>query len=145
MRRPAQHAPRKFLRSGNRAARVLVALALALAVWAVARPASAAPAPFCDDRGASAIAPPPMIESPTDVLERVRAASSCTSDDGESFRRSFAPMHRLPRPTGPNLEPALPRSCVAIVLPGAGEPVAVVKSERSPDGVRARVERPPRG
>jgi hypothetical protein len=129
----------------RRAVRVAVMLGVVLAVWTIARPASAAVAPFCDDRGASAIAPPPTLESPNDVIQRVRAASKCASDDGDAFRRTFAPMHRLPQPPGPNVEPTLPRT-TPTVAPAEGcvldldSPPALV-----PSGVRFRIERPPRG
>src|SRR5579884_797187 len=51
-----------------------------LAVWAVAIPAFASPAPLCDDRGATLLATPPALEAPDVAIERARASATCDED-----------------------------------------------------------------
>jgi hypothetical protein len=121
-------------------------------VWTFARSASAAVpaeqrAPFCDDRGASAIAPPPTIESPSDVLERVRAANArcVVLDDDGIVGRAFAPAPRAFHPPASASVHALWRAAPTVTPPtgtdlATDEPPAPVAVE-----VRLRIERPPRG
>jgi hypothetical protein len=117
-------------------------------VWTVSRSASAAVndhAPFCDDRGASALAPPPTLESPSDVLDRVRAASSCTLNDVDAIGRAFAPSHRTFEAPASSSVPALWRAAPT-VTPTTGEELAVgTPATPTPIEVRFRIERPPRG
>jgi hypothetical protein len=128
----------------GRALRALLFATVVLAVWAVARPASAMPAAFCDDRGASAIAPPPTFEAPDVAVQRARMSSACEGQD-VPFHATISPAHRGIAPPVFAGDPALPVS-VANIAPLAGEDLApTVDVDRSLAGVRSRVERPPRG
>ena len=119
----------------------LVAFA-ALAVWLVARPASAA-APICDDRGASAFAPSPTLDPQDASVDLGMSPEGCL--DGASRDASFH-QGRVPDP--------LPSPAFASVLPVDGR-VRVLsrgasRREESFElavarlGVRGRLERPPR-
>src|SRR5947209_17163186 len=72
-----------------------------LALWSLARPASAAIAPLCDDRGASAIAPPPLLQAPDDAhneaIERAHVAPSCTRGDLPLGASIAAPKKGVPK------------------------------------------------
>jgi hypothetical protein len=119
-----------------------------LLVWTVSRSASAAisdHAPFCDDRGASALAPAPALESPSDVIDRVRAASSCTLNDIDAIGRAFAPSHRSFETPASSYVPALWRAAPTVTAP-PGEDLALDGPVTpTPIEVHFRVERPPRG
>jgi hypothetical protein len=125
--------------------RVALFASLVLTLWTFARPAAAMPAGLCDDRGATAIAPPPLLEAPDEAIQRARApASSCPGEDSEA-RAAIGPAHhRAPSPPT-DAQHALPTS--RVVLPSPAEhrrgPAAVV--DRPAPGVHSRVERPPRG
>jgi hypothetical protein len=129
---------RRVLRS------VLIA-GLALAVWTFARPAYAAPAPYCDDRGASAIAQPPVLEAPDVAVQRARLSTQCVGEDMLLFHATIAPGHaRLAMP-GSDAQHAL---CTPPVFPppiGCGLLDPTPLQARPCSGVRSRVERPPRG
>jgi len=114
-----------------------------LAVWSFALPARAASlAPFCDDRGATAIAAPPALEAPDEAVRRA-AAPACTPD-GPLFGLAFDEGHQRGADPSPGQEPALAVSPV-VFAPPPGEALAFVIRETSPPyGVRVRVERPPR-
>src|SRR6202041_1954760 len=64
----------------SRVLRVAIAASFALVLFVLARPASAATAPFCDDRGASAIAAPPVLEAPDDAIRRASVVSCDTEE-----------------------------------------------------------------
>jgi hypothetical protein len=116
-----------------------------LTLWTLARPASAAIAPLCDDRGASGIALPPPLEAPEDAIQRARATATCERDEillGSSVRST----HRCGPKAAPSPpEPAQPAAQPRFVFSGGSEArlLAIVALPR--DGVRYRVERPPRG
>lgn len=125
--------------------RVALSVGLMLALWTVSRPAAAAmPAGVCDDRGASAIAPPPALEGPEEAIQRARAPFSC----GGEFdaRVSVFPGHRggaVPEQGPPS---ALPADLPLLPAPEVGPSLLA----SSPDTLRGfavhfRVERPPRG
>ena len=129
------------------AARVLraaIAASLALALFVLARPAHAASALFCDDRGASAIAPPPVLEAPGDAIRRA-SVSSCETDDTFDDA-SIVPARRLPARSLVAPEPALAPQRAIVAPPSSHvhrlRPAPVV---RLPEGTGLRVERPPRG
>jgi hypothetical protein len=115
-----------------------------LALWTLARPASAAIAPLCDDRGASGVALPPPLEAPEDAIQRARAASTCTRD-GIPLGTNVGPTHKRAPQAAPSGEPAHPAMQPRLVFPAgfASRALAVLALPR--DGVRYRVERPPRG
>jgi hypothetical protein len=128
----------------HRLLRAVVASAVALAVWVLARPALAAPAPFCDDRGASALASAPPLQEPPVVLGKAPSGLSCPSADlplGSTLSRGHRAVSSAPQLS----EPFLP--LVSVRIPPAEEVAAgpTVASINAPVGVRSRVERPPRG
>ncbi len=118
---------------------------LALAILIVARPARAAAtavAPFCDDRGASAIAPNLTLEATDEAVRRTRLGTCAVNElpalafVGRATRglasASDAPGPVLPRP---------------LVLPFflAGELLDAAPAVLPPSGdIHFRVERPPR-
>jgi hypothetical protein len=113
-----------------------------LALWTLARPASAA-APLCDDRGATTIASPPPLQAADDSIQRSPLADSCSRDDLPRGS-SIGSAHRLPGPPAPSGDPALPSASVRLA-PLAGQLLGTVEPSARPcDGVRYRVERPPR-
>jgi hypothetical protein len=127
-----------------RALRFAVATSLALAVWAIASPAWAAPAPYCDDRGASAIAPPPILEAPDVAAQRARLEVPCNGDE-TSFDASLTRGHGPRLSTIDAPEQAIPSAALPIVPPESVDPLSPPQVERPADGERSRVERPPRG
>jgi len=115
---------------------------------AVPRVASAA-APICDERGASAIAPPPILAVPDVKLEQGDWPVAC---DLETDRLAAAPpSRRAAGPGTPRIGPT-PIDALAIApMPAYGfprwqkgdryrQPVAPIHSGFAPD-----VFRPPRG
>ena len=128
----------------RRVRRAVLFLGFALAVWAFARPASAMPAGLCDDRGASAIAPPPALEVPDLEFVRARAAASCPGDEGP-VRATIGPAHRVFKPFSASSDQTLPVAMTPS-SPDPGERVEPAPhANRSLRGTRWRVERPPRG
>lgn len=122
----------------------VLASSLALVLWTVARPAAAAPAPFCDDRGASAIAPPPALEAPDVAVQRARVTSTCPTEDsplGATLTHGRAPS----APAVIQAEPALLVATIPLPLPSTSELDPAPRVEWPCEGVRSRVERPPRG
>jgi hypothetical protein len=127
-------------------ARVLAVLAMAgvmLAIWA--RPAFAATAPFCDERGATLLAPPPALPAGDETISRGRAAP-CPDATPVAGARFAAPTsgHSVPDAFFDPTDAAAP--ALPVTLPPAS-PTASGSPPRSDDatpGVRSRVERPPR-
>ena len=128
-----------------KALRVALFSGLMVALWSFVHPAFAATlAPFCDDRGATALAPPPALE-PTDEAVR-RAAAPSADGDGPSFAVVLRSAHRAPRITLVDVSPASASRFAPGVLPPPAEPRAFeARDLLPPAGVRFRVERPPRG
>jgi|GEM_PF-2502479 hypothetical protein len=127
--------PSGILRAG------LVA-SLVLALWTLARPALASSAPFCDDRGASAIAMPPALDAPDEAIARAR---SCTGGGDALSLNATVVRWRLGATWGMDgPAAALPRGVILVcAVREAFDP-----AERTPlasGGVTSRVERPPRG
>lgn len=128
----------------RRALRTVLASSLALALWTLASPAMAAPAPYCDDRGASGLAAPPALEAGHVAVGRAHAAPSCPAQDpffGATLTRGRAPS----APSSVTAEPMLPAAPPVVVAPEHDtlDPPPVV--EATPEGVSFRIERPPRG
>lgn len=128
--------PRRILRT-------LLVLGVTLVTWAAARPcwAAAAPyAPLCDDRGASASAPPPTFEATDEAIRRARA--SCETDE-QSLFAAIVPGRSATARASHAAEPVLPVQVSWHVEwlsePVAGTPVRQIDAS----GVRSKVERPP--
>lgn len=126
----------------GRALRAALFAALVLALWTLARPAHAASAPFCDNRGATALAAPPALEAPDEAIRRALALS-CEHEKVE-FGLAVRAQHRsaAPRSNDPDMGWQSP-----VTLPGAAQDETVVSTQvrASPCiGVRFRIERPPR-
>jgi len=115
-----------------------------LALWALALPARAATlSPFCDDRGASAVAADPSLEAPDLAVRRV--AVSCDGLDADESVLAVVPGHpRAPAPAA-IAEPAVAVTAPRIP-PADSAPLDFVHDTTPPrSGVHDRVERPPRG
>jgi hypothetical protein len=127
-----------------RTVRYLLLAACVLALWAAPRRAFAATAaaPICDDRGASLIAPPPLLQAPEDAVRRARWAD-CGGD--ESSGLVAIGQGKSPRPpSSSSVEPALPFKPLTLLAPSSRLEIAPDTQESGPRGERARVERPPR-
>jgi len=132
----------------TRVFRTAIFAGVMLALWTLGRPARAATlAPFCDDRGATALAPPPALEAPDEAIRRA-AAVPCDTD-GPMFPDSclaLSPAHRTVRATSPGDEAAASVLAPQLLPPPLDGPFLFVVREAPPSaGVRYRVERPPRG
>lgn len=131
----------------RRLIRVAITASLVLALWAIARPANAATAslaPFCDDRGATAVASPPVLP----MLEQpfLRASPSPDRADGEvTPHASIGPNRSLPEIRSFEVTPFLAARPHLDAEPPA-ESILVLRSVivATPQGVHVRVERPPR-
>jgi hypothetical protein len=115
-----------------------------LAFWTLGRPAHAATlAPFCDDRGATALAPQPALEATDEAVRR--AADAPCDTDAPIFGLALGPAHRILSEVPADAAPAAiesPAQLAPAPLDGSFAPVA---RETPPQaGVRYRVERPPR-
>jgi len=126
----------------RRALRAAIFTALVFVLWSFSRPAFAASAPFCDDRGATALAAPPALEATGEAIVRARF-SSC--EYGRPLLElAVGPAHRSITP------PADDAGFGCATAPARLEPAAsgllevsfVVPPPRH--GIRGRVERPPR-
>jgi hypothetical protein len=132
------------MRSGV-ALRVALFACILLAMWTVALPALAAPAPYCDDRGASGMAAPPTLQPVDDAIQRARVLLPICPLDEQLLSSTIAPAHRSAARSRTPTEPALTTPNPAVVAsPGEDLPPMVVHGVPLP-GVRLRVERPPRG
>lgn len=128
----------------HRVLRALLLASVALAVWTLARPAMAAPAPLCDDRGATMLAPAPALEAPDVAVQRVHATATCPAGD-LPLGAAVAPAHQAPPPPPQGGEPVLPQTSLAVAAPAGEELDMPTADVPPPEGVRWRVERPPRG
>jgi hypothetical protein len=129
-----------------RTLRAAIATSLMLVLWTFARPAHAATiAPFCDDRGATALAPAPALEASDEAVRRA-AIQDCDTSGSPTLGLSVG--HARPRisPAPAEISPSQTPASLRFVPP-AGEPLDVVARASSllpQPGVRFRVERPPR-
>jgi hypothetical protein len=136
----------RLMRRFRRLLRAAVTASFVLAVWTVARPAGAATlalAPFCDDRGASAVAAAPTLEATDEAIRRAR-----TTVCDESELAPFASIGRSKGVSAVGIDTAASaRTTETTCLPDfAGSPIdAVCAIQSSPLGVHSRIERPPRG
>jgi hypothetical protein len=130
---------------GTRVFRAAIFAGVMLALWTLGRPAHAAVlAPFCDDRGATALAAPPALEAPDEAIRRA-AAPPCDSTDAPIFGIALGPAHRTLRDPQASAAPASEAPRLQLLPPLRGEPLVLVAREGPPQaGVRYRVERPPR-
>ena len=128
----------------SRLLRAAIAASLALALFVLARPARAASAPFCDDRGASAIAAPPVLEAPDDAIRRATHVA-CEGEERD-LDASIGAGHGAPVRTLVAPEPAVAPMRALLAVP-AGDLLPVQLAGEAPpsQGVGFRVERPPRG
>ena len=137
-----------YPRMPRRLVRLVLAIATTLAAWLVVMPARAA-APFCDDRGASTLAPAPQLQAPEvsiDVGASASDAERCLDALGKSSARNALDEGRAP-PTASSaqsfdatLPSAIPigrASFVVLAVPASSR--AVVRP-----GIQGRVDRPPR-
>jgi hypothetical protein len=117
-------------------------LASILVVWLVARPAAAS-APLCDDRGASALAPLPVLDAPNASLNVGERGDGC--DEAGARDHAYHRGERAPRITPFVHADFAPVSVVHDVQPAGRESTSVVASEGALlPGVRRSVDRPPR-
>jgi hypothetical protein len=122
--------------------RRVLALACLLATWLVVRPAAAS-APMCDEHGASALAPIPLLDAPDASLDTGGLTDGCEDwvPRGTAFERDGRPRVSEPK-AHPHFvipEPLGPDPNAACVL---GETTGACVGERA--GIRNQVERPPR-
>jgi hypothetical protein len=125
-----------------RSVRMLVVALVALAAWLVAGTAMAA-APLCDDRGASALAPPPTLDTPNESIDIGTSPEACgyAVDDGISLHQG-RPADPLPAPAGADLLPVAMQGSVLAAVKTV-MPVDFTSSRGRP-GEYGRLERPPR-
>jgi hypothetical protein len=132
-----------------RVARAAIFLVTVLVTSTLARSAFASGftgyygAPFCDDRGATALAPRPDLEAPDAAWQQTR--SDACDLDGNTWRV-------MVRPTGTRIVATLDESAPAdrapslLTMPTADsyELTLTEVTGRPSPGARLRVERPPR-
>jgi hypothetical protein len=127
--------------------RIFAVLAMAgvvIAMWD--RPAMAATAPFCDERGATVLAAPPALPATDETISRGRAAP-CRNGAAAMAGTLFAAP--TPGHTAPDafFDPADAATlALPVTLPPASPAPAVhaPRADGASPGVRSRVERPPR-
>jgi hypothetical protein len=127
----------------GQAVRAALFAGVVLAIWTFALPALAEPAALCDDRGATVLAGPPALEAPDIAVERARVGTSCEGED-RFLGAAFVPGQRSSAPVPPTAEPFAPTQ-PQVLTPPSGQVLPVATVVALPhDGVRSRVERPPR-
>jgi hypothetical protein len=130
----------------TRVFRTAIFAGVMLALWTLGRPAHAAGlAPFCDDRGATALAAPPALEAPDVAVQRA-AAPPCDSDEPIFFGRALGPARHAPRAIGVStLTATTTQAALELAAPLERRPSVLAPESPPRAGVRYRVERPPRG
>jgi hypothetical protein len=130
----------------SRVARAALFFATMLVASTLARSTFAAVAPFCDDRGASALAPPPVLEAPDEAVRKARIEKCASSADDDGWFAALRPTHTRRTIASESVahaslpgRVALPRSVVEVET-AVREVVGYFRP-----GMRSRVERPPRG
>jgi hypothetical protein len=127
----------------RRAAHFLLMTAACLFVWLAAVPAFAAVAPYCDHRGASALAPVPQLQ----IRETRIEATPADCDDSASIGAHIQGGKRSPDRASPGgeIEPAVVAAggtCV-VEAPLTGF-LRIEGSGRPRSGHSSSIERPPR-
>jgi hypothetical protein len=127
----------------RRLVRLVLAAATTLAAWLVVMPARAA-APFCDDRGASTLAPAPQLQAPEVSIDVGDSDEGCFDGLGQSGNAldegRAPPIASSPQGFDATLPLAIPigrASFVVLPAPAASRPAVR-------PGVQGRVDRPPR-
>jgi hypothetical protein len=137
----------------RRALRVALFASFVVLLWTIPRAAyasvaqAATAAPLCDDRGATALAPPPALEASDVAIQRARASAQCAGgSDGEVlFFASIGAAHHGVAPPSADAAQALPATCPRLPPPGSDELDPHDSDAGRPrDGVRSRLDRPPR-
>jgi hypothetical protein len=130
------------------ACRAALFLGVVLALWTFSRPARAASAPLCDDRGATVLAHPPPLEVPDIAIERIRVLSSCPvpwdSDGNSPLCRRILPGRQAAALRWSAPEPAVPLVLAPLPPPDQADAEPPPEQPRTGRRVHARVERPPR-
>jgi hypothetical protein len=128
----------------TRVFRTAIFAGVLLAVWTLGRPANAAVfAPFCDDRGATALAAAPALEAPDEAIRRA-AAAPCDTDE-PIFRLALGPARRTLREAPTSVATGVETPPSQLLPPPVDAPLTLVAREAPPQsGVRYRIERPPR-
>ncbi len=125
-----------------------LAIGLLALVSAWSRPAFASDAaqrwaPYCDDRGATAVAPPPALEAPDEAIRRA-AASPCAADELALHAVASQGHRSHPRVASDGPHGLVPRALRLAPPPGERltDPAMVLPVTSDE---RVRLERPPRG
>ncbi|HXX65772.1 MAG TPA: hypothetical protein VEK07_01225, partial [Polyangiaceae bacterium] len=126
----------------HRSFRAVLFAALTVALWTLARPASASDAPFCDDRGASAIAAPPALDASDVAVARARACPS-GGDDTSYLAAVGRARGRLPWSVqGADATAVQPRALEwAAASCRESRDIRCITGRSA--GVRSRIDRPP--
>jgi hypothetical protein len=118
--------------------------ALTFLVWVLPRAAWAASAPLCDDRGATAVAAPPLLQASDEGSPRAGASSSC--EDARSPRCAhIAPCRGSVVAIAQISEAGLAGRSIHLARDRGQLDALAFSVVDHPRGVRSRVERPPRG
>jgi hypothetical protein len=127
----------------RRALRAILFAIVTIALWTVARPAMAMPAPFCDDRGATSMAPEPTLVAPDLPVRRAHVTPACNGED-VSLGSAVVPGHTHAPVASSQAEPVL--TCVAPTVASASWATCALPPTAQPcaDGVTSALERPPR-
>ena len=127
----------------RRALRAVLFAIVTVAIWTVARPAQAMPAPYCDDRGATAIAEPPVLQAPDVVVRRAHVAGSCETDE-RAAGAAVSPGQGEPVPPAAHADPGIPSAGPVVASADCVEACFAPVVAPVFDGVRFPIERPPR-
>jgi hypothetical protein len=127
-----------------RVARAALFFATMFVVSTLARSAFAAAAPFCDDRGATALAAPPDLQAPDDAIQKARAEACGMHGDGDAWVAMFraARMERSAPPPDPS--PARLTAAIVVAVPSSTALHHPEAPGEARTGSSSRVERPPR-
>jgi hypothetical protein len=129
-----------------RLARSALFFATMLVVSTLARSAlaSRSAAPFCDDRGATALAAPPDLQASGEAIQRARAEACGMKVNGDTWRSILRPARASVRATPSQPSPArLTAPLATVPLVSVVAPAPETLSD-PPAGASGRVERPPR-
>ena len=128
----------------RRLVRLVLAAATTLAAWLVVMPARAA-APFCDDRGASTLAPAPQLQAPETSIDVGAGDEACLDALGQSSGNAVdegraPPIASSPQGFDATLPSAIPIGRASFVI------LPVPAASRAPvrPAILGRVDRPPR-